>query len=213
MQYTVSYWCASHIGKLRSVNQDNFICDGQFMELNHESTERPLTGTRLSRDFSLFGIYDGMGGEECGEIASHIAAKNAALLTSSKDAVATLSQFCQAANAEICSYAKESGISAMGTTAAMLAFTSKKITLCNIGDSKIFRFCGGTLEQISKDHVAISAFGKKPPLSLTIRDKGGNNLCGTTLVPFMQTALGFALSGEPGTAYCGVIAFRCAAQR
>ena len=165
MQYTVSYWCASHIGKLRSVNQDNFICDGQFMELNHESTERPLTGTRLSRDFSLFGIYDGMGGEECGEIASHIAAKNAALLTSSKDAVATLSQFCQAANAEICSYAKESGISAMGTTAAMLAFTSKKITLCNIGDSKIFRFCGGTLEQISKDHVAISAFGKKPPLS------------------------------------------------
>lgn len=165
MQYTVSYWCASHIGKLRSVNQDNFICDGHFMELNHESTEQPLTGSKCSNVFLLFGIFDGMGGEECGEIASHIAAKNAALLTSSKDAVTTLSQFCQAANAEICSYAKENGISAMGTTAAMLAFTSKKITLCNIGDSKIFRFCNGILEQISKDHVVMSAFGKKPPLS------------------------------------------------
>ena len=47
----------------------------------------------------------------------------------------------------------------------MLAFTGSGITLCNIGNSKVFRFCGGVLEQISKDHVAVAAFGVKPPLS------------------------------------------------
>ena len=53
----------------------------------------------------------------------------------------------------------------MGTTAAILAFTGNGVTLCNIGDSKIFRFCDGELEQISKDHVTVAAYGVKPPLS------------------------------------------------
>ena len=53
----------------------------------------------------------------------------------------------------------------MGTTAAMLVFADKEIALCNIGDSKIFRLYDGSLEQISKDHVGVSAFGVKPPLS------------------------------------------------
>ena len=47
----------------------------------------------------------------------------------------------------------------------MLLFSKDEITLCNIGDSRVFRFADGELEQISKDHVVISAFGTKPPLS------------------------------------------------
>lgn len=165
MRYSILYWCVSHIGNIRKINQDNFICDGRFMEVNDESMEFPLSGVKSSEDFSVFGIFDGMGGEECGEIASYIAAKDASRLEIGKDAVGVLSQFCQKANADICNYAKENEVSAMGTTAAMLAFTNNGITLCNIGDSKIFRFCDRTLEQISKDHIAISAFGIKPPLS------------------------------------------------
>ena len=165
MQYRVSYWCISHIGNVRSINQDNFICDGRFMDVNDEKMEFPLCGTKVSKENSVFGIFDGMGGEECGEVASYIAAKNASTLEIGKDSLTALSRFCQKANTDIYSHANENGISAMGTTAAMLAFTSKGITLCNIGDSKIFRFCDGLLEQISKDHVAVSAFGVKPPLS------------------------------------------------
>ena len=165
MQYNISYWCISHIGNIRSINQDNFICDGQFMEVNDESIHFPLCGVKSSKDFSMFGIFDGMGGEECGEIASYIAAKNASTLEIGKDAVLALSQFCERANADICAYANENKVCAMGTTAAMLAFTNNGVTLCNIGDSKIFRFCDGVLEQISKDHVAVAAFGMKPPLS------------------------------------------------
>ena len=106
-----------------------------------------------------------MGGEECGEIASYIAAKNAAAFEFRKDVIAGLSQFCQDVNADICSYANKNEIYAMGTTAAMLAFTDNGVFLCNIGDSRIFLFCNGKLEQISKDHVTVAAYGVKPQLS------------------------------------------------
>lgn len=165
MRYNVRYSCVSHIGNVRSVNQDNFICDGRYMEINDELVEFPLSGVKSSKETSLFGVFDGVGGEECGEIASYIAAKTASAFEITKDAVAGLSQFCDKANQDICDYATSNEISAMGTTAAILAFTSNGVTLCNIGDSKIFRLCDGTLEQISKDHVAVSAFGVKPPLS------------------------------------------------
>ena len=165
MHYSILYSCVSHIGNIRSINQDNFICDGRYMETNDENLTFPLCGIKSSHDPSLFGIFDGMGGEECGEVASYIAAKNAAAIEIGKDAIAVLSQFCQKANTDICDYANENEISAMGTTAAILAFTGSGITLCNIGDSKIFRFCDGVLEQISKDHVTVAAYGVKPPLS------------------------------------------------
>lgn len=165
MHYSILYRCVSHIGNIRSINQDNFICDGHYMETNDENLTFPLCGMKSSKAPSVFGIFDGMGGEECGEVASRIAAKNAVSLVIEKDVIAALSQFCQNANIDICDYANKNEISAMGTTAALLAFTDNGVTLCNIGDSKIFRFCDGVLEQISKDHVTVAAFGVKPPLS------------------------------------------------
>lgn len=147
------------------MNQDNFICDGRYMELDGSVVEFPLQGVKLTKEPSVFGIFDGMGGEERGEVASYIAAKDAAALEAGKNTALELSQFCEKANADICRYAAENQISSMGTTAAVIVFTKQEITICNIGDSKILRFCGGELEQISQDHVTAAAFGIKPPLS------------------------------------------------
>lgn len=165
MYYNIHFACVSHIGNIRSINQDNFICDGSYMEINDEKIVFPLCGKKYSDDNAVFGIFDGMGGEECGEVASYIASKAASSLVIGNDAVSDLSEFCKKANDDICDYAKTHEVSSMGTTAAMLAFTEKDVVLCNIGDSKIFQFSNGALEQISKDHVAIAPFGMKPPLS------------------------------------------------
>ena len=165
MRYKIHYSCLSHIGNVRSINQDNFICDGCYMDIDNELIEFPICGTKTFKDIAVFGVFDGMGGEECGEIASYIASKNASDIKISKNPTADLAQFCHKANNDICDYAELNEVSAMGTTAALLAFTNKEIFLCNIGDSKIFRLYDGSLEQISKDHVAVSAFGVKPPLS------------------------------------------------
>lgn len=34
MRYKICYSCLSHIGNIRSMNQDNFICDGRYMDMN-----------------------------------------------------------------------------------------------------------------------------------------------------------------------------------
>lgn len=165
MNYKISFSCISHIGNVRSKNQDNFICDGQYMEFDNPKMDLPISGDVISKKPTLFGIFDGMGGEECGEIASYIAAKEAAATPLGKDGTTVLKEYCMRSNDKICEYAENNGISSMGTTAAMLLFSKKEITLCNIGDSKIFRFSDGKLEQISKDHVALMEFAVKPPLT------------------------------------------------
>ncbi len=169
MKYVVRYSCVSHRGRKRSLNQDNFICDGRYMQVKMDETEFPLTGSVTNQSASVFGVFDGMGGEERGEMAAYIAAKAAASLTLGKDGEEGLLRFCRDVNGEICSYAQEHEISSMGTTAAMLAFLEEEVVLCNIGDSKVFRFTKEEgLRQLSEDHVMIAAFGAKPPLSQSL---------------------------------------------
>lgn len=165
MTYTVYYSCISHIGNCRKINQDNFICAGRYMMAKNDMTEFPIVGHITTKAPTLFGIFDGMGGEERGEMASFIAARKALAVDVGNDAIEALSRYCLEANDEICRYARDESIAAMGTTAALLAFSETDITLCNIGDSKVFRFSKGVLNQISHDHVSVSAFGTKPPLS------------------------------------------------
>ena len=168
MRYKIRYWCISHVGKIRETNQDNFICDGAYFKNATDNKELYLRGAKEAEKMPLFGIFDGMGGEAFGEVASFIAAKNATTIRFGKDPLADLDAFCRQANAEICDFAEKQRVNAMGTTAAMLAFSKKGVTLCNIGDSKIFFLSGGLLQQISKDHLAPAAFGKKPPLSQSL---------------------------------------------
>jgi len=155
----------SHIGNYREINQDNFFCGGKYMDSIFLPLEFPLTGCITHENPDILGVFDGMGGEEFGEVASLLASREAALVELSGEPVDELLKFCHSANAKICDYADRNGIRAMGTTAALLAFTERGITLCNIGDSRIFRFAKGELKQISVDHVGVSAYGMKPPLS------------------------------------------------
>lgn len=162
--YRIYFSCISHIGNCRSSNQDNFICDGQYMILDYNKVQFPIKGVISTKYPSVFGIFDGLGGEECGETASFMAAQNASKLSIGKDAVASLLKYCTDTNDKICTFIKDNALSAMGTTAAILIFTGKKFVLCNIGDSKIFQLSKGTMCQLSRDHVGISAYGTKPPL-------------------------------------------------
>ena len=150
MKYVISYACVSDRGRARRINQDNFICRGVYMEPPDGGVAFPLTGKT----------------EPSGRAAaSLIAAKNASKLTLGADAAADMIDFCKRTNDDICRFADEHGVASTGTTAAMLAFTDKCVTVCNIGDSRVYRLAGGELAQISTDHVINAAPGRKPPLS------------------------------------------------
>ncbi len=166
MKYLLEYACISHIGKCRSNNQDNFSCTGSFMECENVGTSEPICSRTDTATPRLFAVFDGMGGEYQGEVASYIASRKAAgLNVFTEKPPEDILSLCKNINVEICQYADRNGIPSMGTTAAILLFDKRRIHLCNIGDSKIFRWSKDGLEQLSEDHLGIAAFGAKPPLS------------------------------------------------
>lgn len=165
MSYIINYYFTSNIGKCRKTNQDNFLCITNYLNYENSGTDGIINGQTISSDRPLFGVFDGMGGEECGEMAAYIAAKELSAFEFDKDIKQGYLDFCKCANTKICEYTKDNGLTSMGTTAAILRFTKDKIGLCNIGDSKIFQLSNDQFRQISYDHVGVSIFGKKPPLS------------------------------------------------
>ncbi len=170
MGWIIEYCGVSNIGKYRKANQDNMVLLKYHMETEKNEAIGPIQGEVCPGKAALFAVFDGMGGEERGEMASYIAAHwmvhrkewtGKEWVGDGKD----LTPFCLEANKTICRYAETNQVHSMGTTAAILKFGTKQIWLCNVGDSRIYRFAGDRLQQISHDHVDIAFYGRKPPLS------------------------------------------------
>lgn len=165
MGKNIIYACMCHVGRIRKVNQDNYSCMGLYRHLDKETKVYPLTGITNTKECAVFGVFDGLGGEQRGEVSSYLAASLAAHGQWGRRIKKELKAFCIKANNAICNFAKEEGLRATGTTAAMLVFRGRKLFLCNLGDSRIFRLSRGNITQVSKDHVEPGAHGSKPALS------------------------------------------------
>lgn len=166
MKYRISYSCLSHIGHCRKMNQDSFLCASNYIYSGAKGNKtEEIHGSADVSENHLYGVFDGMGGEECGEIASYLAAEAASKIIMNGLPQEILKTVCDKANAEIYEYAQTNSIGSMGTTAALLLFAKKEICLCNVGDSKIFRCSQGSLVQISRDHVYSLSIKGKPPLT------------------------------------------------
>jgi protein phosphatase len=164
MAYNIAYFYTSNTGKCRKMNQDNFFCDGHFLHYENDGTDGICTGEIPVEKNPVFCVFDGMGGEECGEIAAYLATEQVKQHSFDGDMETDFRDFCADANRSICERIQQEGITSMGTTAAMLRFAKTGYGLCNIGDSKIFLLSDGLLTQLSYDHVGLAPFGRKPPL-------------------------------------------------
>jgi len=186
VRYFIEYVVLCDKGKIRVNNQDNFWCAGDYLECENNGLDTPISGTykelttgKKPNDLSeggksvkenrpMFAIFDGMGGESCGEMASYLAAKafdSSYYNNSEKHMEQFLSDVCEVMNSCICSYSDNNFISHMGTTAAILAFDEKDVFICNLGDSKIFRFSSRKLTQITHDHVITAPYKAKSALT------------------------------------------------
>lgn len=158
----VDFAFLTHSGLLRKYNQDNLVCLKEYLPEKHNDMTEPVTSSAIVPPYALFGVFDGMGGEEYGEAASYIAAKEAS--SESIVDLAGLEALCRRANDKICEYVKKNRIRSSGTTAAMLLFDRQGVNCCHIGDSRIYRYSNGKLDQLTKDDVFPSFSGKKAPL-------------------------------------------------
>lgn len=155
-------------GKVREKNQDNYWCMGDFLPQVNEGQERTISGQiSLGTIKGAFCVFDGMGGESCGEVASSISATtfNNIYKSIMDFGVQSIVDMCYIMNRNVCRFAERHNIQYMGTTAAMLFFEKKEVYACNLGDSRIFLLRGDKLQKISVDHVAEGTIFKKPPLT------------------------------------------------
>jgi PPM family protein phosphatase len=138
----------SEAGMFRKSNEDRFIADEQLR---------------------LFAVADGMGGHRAGEVASRLAieALDAFIKRSARDTDftwpygidATLSLTgnrlrtgIHLANRHIVQTAQKSEqYSGMGTTIVSLLVNGSKLAVGHVGDSRLYLFSGGALNQLTQD--------------------------------------------------------------
>lgn len=173
--YTIEYGCGCTIGKIRKNNEDNFYCAGIYRLDPDDNEQVVLSGKVKTTDNELFAVFDGMGGEACGEIASLVAAENCKAFCEQKDEYQEyLYELADMLNERILEETQARSLVLMGATAAMIQFFREEIYILNAGDSRIYKLSKGKLTQISQDHVALG-YGKKAPLTkfLGTPDKNG----------------------------------------
>lgn len=169
MAYQIEYAYTCHIGKIRNNNEDNFWCCGDSLEAQNQGMSHIRSGYMKQSEYPLLAVFDGMGGESCGEMAAFLAAEACGEhFKTAKDGIRNdpeefLNEICESMNQAICDYGRTNKINSMGTTAALLAFAEDAVYSCNLGDSRIYKSNREKFYQISQDHVlGRSLFGKAP---------------------------------------------------
>jgi protein phosphatase len=142
----------THVGRVRMNNEDSFCVD---------------------EGLGLFLVADGMGGHASGEVASRMAVdiireayqksqnqKDAPLMgrhdpSLSPEANRVLSSIRLANRAIFEMAEKEMRYRGMGTTLVGLLAGRDHVLQFHVGDSRIYRFRGGELEQVTEDHSLV----------------------------------------------------------
>ncbi len=147
---------ATNKGKVRFSNEDNFYAD----ILGIRGAEE-LCGHRVLNysDRYVFGVCDGMGGEQFGDLASEIAVtamrefsdkiKKASL----EKLYDTVNEYAAEANNRICRMVQEKGADLGGSTFAMACVRGNLVYPFSIGDSRIYFISGSKIRQVSEDQT------------------------------------------------------------
>ncbi|MBQ4425516.1 MAG: serine/threonine-protein phosphatase [Lachnospiraceae bacterium] len=154
-------------GLVRKNNEDNYRIPEGCLPMIHGDKE-PFSGSVRPGPWAAFGVFDGMGGEMCGEAASYTAAAafdGWSVRRSGSFHAEEAEGLCRALNREVLSYAARHRAPGMGSTAAALCFDADGIRGFNIGDSRCLMFSEGALSVLSTDHVVLSPITRRARLT------------------------------------------------
>ena len=140
-------WAAcSDVGKVRQKNEDAYFVEPEM---------------------GLFIVSDGMGGHRGGEVASAFVVNDLSvsidtgfgrLRSKTPRPIRNLiKRSIRRHNKQVLAEAEnESGCKDMGATLVLALIHAGRATIANLGDSRLYRFRGGKLTQLSRDHSVIS---------------------------------------------------------
>jgi protein phosphatase len=132
------------VGRQRSNNEDSFL----YWE--------PASDEEFRRKGRLAIVADGMGGYEGGQEASRLAVETVRHVYENDftdDPQLTLIAAFESAHQNIQRYALEHPeFYGMGTTCTALAIVDRHLYFAHVGDSRLYRIRGGTLNRLTRDH-------------------------------------------------------------
>ena len=152
----ISIGATTDKGNIKTVNQDAFLCK---------------IGSSDSNEFGLFVVCDGLGGLECGEIASSTIIKNfnkwwdydiKEIMKSSNIEniiISSLENIINKSNKELIEYSKKMNYK-MGSTTTVLFIMNKKYYISHIGDSRIY-LIDKKVRQLTLDHTQYEMLRKQ----------------------------------------------------
>jgi len=135
---TLRWGAATDVGRVRKLNEDSLLAVPP-----------------------LFVVADGMGGHAAGEVASQLAVAEFARLAEQPTVGADdLAETVRQANEHILSAGAERGDRyGMGTTLTGIGVVGttdgEQLAVFNVGDSRVYRFHDGRLDQLTVDHSAV----------------------------------------------------------
>ena len=168
MKVKIEAACGCDMGKIRKNNEDNFFFHGTCLPAVNEGMEEILVSDSIAAKGTFYGVFDGVGGECLGEVASSAAASTLKSLSKEgkplfKSMDLYLNDTCKRLNEAVLFQKQEHKASHMGSTLALLYVTAKRVYALNIGDSRIYRLKDNKLTQLSKDHCAKSLNPARKP--------------------------------------------------
>lgn len=127
----------SHVGRIRTENQDSGYAGAH-----------------------LYFVADGMGGHAGGDVASAIVTRRAREAdreyATAEEAAQSLADALRAGNDALqAAMVEHPELSGMGTTGSGIVRVGDRIAIAHIGDSRIYRYRVGALEQVSTDHTFV----------------------------------------------------------
>ena len=166
MKHKIKIAVCTNIGNSRENQEDSVIivCNGKTLLRNSASKGDPDNLDKCfclpGRSELLIAVSDGMGGHLGGEIASGYTVSwlqdRAPQLANAKRPVSLeLQETLGALSQAVVEFArKKPGCRGMGATVSGLYAKDGVLCCFHAGDSRIYRYAAGTLEQCTKDHTA-----------------------------------------------------------
>jgi protein phosphatase len=168
---TIRAGAATDIGKIRRRNEDSALVS---------------TG--------IYAVADGMGGHAGGDVASNLAVVALRRLADlpARGPYDVRDELARANDDILAAAAQEPALGGMGTTVTGLSLVcldgAERWVVFNIGDSRVYRFADGKLEQLTTDHIA--------PESVTQRRGVITRALGTAPGPEPDLWVRLAIPGE-----------------
>ena len=164
---TIDACGASHRGKVRKNNEDNIYVDGLF---RHDlSRDNVMFHSRRESSPHVFAVFDGLGGEACGEEASLIAALGLRAMED-RNATEDIGTYIRTTHKTIIKESMYMNARNMGTTGAAALISGDRATIWNVGDSRVYLFRSGKLTRLSRDHSVVQLLVEKGLIKEEERD-------------------------------------------